>query len=326
MASIEDFGLPAIPYDLGKKKKVLVLVAFLLLTEFALLPLILYYVLWFRSSLNHGQIFDFVTAFFGVITGVEYALRFWRLSLKSDEYRPIGGKRIWQDYFQLSNGVGASARTEPLTRVIAITVPCFLVMHGVLLLWSAVFTSFGWRTPIRLSSIPAGAPCVPITYTFVEDVMGVDAKGGKKVRIAWKGRYEASPIIQSLILYLAYFWACGMIVISALSISLVFTTPLKEVAFGIGWGVPTVWCILWTAITVIWVKVAKKREWKWAEAQYADRSAGIFEKKDPVRVGEVNTANTLQAGSTSKVDYAADGESGTRKEPMTEIPMQQDMP
>jgi len=57
----------------------------------------------------------------------------------------------------------------------------------------------------------------------------------------------------------ALFWGAGVCAFAAGLIAVSWTTP-EDVGYGVGYGAPWVWAIVWTWISVIWVKRELKRE------------------------------------------------------------------
>lgn len=69
------------------------------------MPLVLFYPLWYASDLKSAYIFAVTTGLFGVISGIEWAYRSWRL-WREEFVRPIGGKRNGFDFFHISYTTG----------------------------------------------------------------------------------------------------------------------------------------------------------------------------------------------------------------------------
>ncbi|KAL9105656.1 MAG: hypothetical protein Q9227_009205 [Pyrenula ochraceoflavens] len=210
---------------------------------------------------------------FGFVTGYEYAMRGWKLLKKSPEYRPRGSPRWGLDTVQWSLSlpyffmtvilIAASIPHEPLVRVLAIPLPVGFILLGIWLYASAIMYQFKLPTPIRLSSTPKGVVAPPLVYHIIEDVVAVDGGGKLRFRDALHDRFEASPRFRRMLWHLTNFWGLPTAFMGAILIALIFTVD-KEVAYGLGWGVPTVWAAIWTVITIIWVKAELKLEYdKW---------------------------------------------------------------
>ncbi|KAI1386759.1 uncharacterized protein F4822DRAFT_325761 [Hypoxylon trugodes] len=265
-------GLPRLNYQLLDHKKKLFLVGGLLVLEGSILPLVLFYPLWYDTTLRHGILFAIITSFFGIVSGLEFAHRSWRLIMKDDYYRPLNGKRWRFDFTHttLSIGytvmtgilIGASIPHEPLVRPLAMPLPLFFIEVGSLALSTGVMDMKNMPATCKVSSTPKGAPIPPVLLTFIEDVVAVDGGAGKTYRERLLGRYKVSKDFRKLIKGLNWFWGIGSILVGAGSLAVVWTIP-QEIAYGIGWGAPLVFTIVWTFITVLWtrrsLRIEKKR-------------------------------------------------------------------
>ncbi|KAI0814002.1 hypothetical protein GGR55DRAFT_633537 [Xylaria sp. FL0064] len=268
-------GLPRLEYRLMEHKKKLFIVSGLLIFEGSALPIVLFYPLWFATNLRHGILFAIITSFFGLVSGLEFAHRSWRLIHKNDKYRPLDGTRWRFDFthwtisicYTIMTGIliGASIPHEPLVRPLAIPVPIFFIGAGMLCVVTGAMSALGMRTACKVSSIPKGAPQPPYVLTAVEDVVGVDGGGARPFRRRLLERYKASKAFRRLIAELNWFWGIGSVVSGAGTLAAVWVIPSQEIAYGVGWGEPLVFLIIWTTITVLWIQRGLKREKKvWA--------------------------------------------------------------
>ena len=91
-------SLPQLPYSLRDHKKSIAVIWTLLALDAAIMPLALFYPLWYASDLASAYIFAVTTGVFGIISGMEWCFRSWQL-WKKEDVRPFGGKR---------NGVSAN--------------------------------------------------------------------------------------------------------------------------------------------------------------------------------------------------------------------------
>ncbi|KAM7212934.1 hypothetical protein V8F06_011689 [Rhypophila decipiens] len=256
-------GLPRLNYNLWDYKIKLSIVTFLLVLESSLIPLALFYGLWFRTTLRHGIIFAIITAFFGLVTGIEFGLRSLKLILPPDTYRPIGGKRWKADFthWTLSFGytvmtgilIGASIPHEPLVRPLAIPVPLFMIQMGLMLIATGYMNVKHKPTWCRMSSVPKGERTRPLVYTIVEDIIAVDGAAGLEYRRAFMARYEVSKLFRKMIAKQNWFWGWGSLLVGIGTMVVIWTVQ-QEIAYGIGWGVPLVWTIIWIVVTVVWVR------------------------------------------------------------------------
>ncbi|KAI0549338.1 hypothetical protein F4679DRAFT_547587 [Xylaria curta] len=261
-------GLPRLEYNLMDHKKKLFIVSGLLIFEGSVLPLVLFYPLWFATSLRHGirkliprhhilniqvdrsiltrnfPVFAIITSFFGVISGLEFAHRSWRLIHKNDKYRPLDGKRWRFDFthhtlsicYTVMTGIliGASIPHEPLVRPLAIPVSIFFIGAGMLCIVTGTMSALGMRTACKVSSIPKGAPQPPYVLTAVEDVVGVDGGGARRFRRKLLERYKASKAFRRLIAELNWFWGIGAVITGAGTLAAVWVIPQQEIAYGVG--------------------------------------------------------------------------------------------
>jgi len=282
-STVVELTPPPLPFTLHHHKKKLIALAVLLLMEFGILPVTIFYALWYGTKLNHGALFAIVTSVFGFVTGADFALRFLRLLQKNDTFRPIGSKRGWLDFYQISTGLGftmmtvilivASIPHEPWIRMLACPVAAFSLQIGLELILSVVLYHFRIRTPVRLSSTPVGMICPPLLFVLVEDLIGVDGNGGQEYRQALRSRFDASPIFRRLLVALTWFWGVGFVTLGVAMMALVFTIP-KVIAYGIGWGVPCIWAVIWVWITTRWTQRQLIKEKRW----FRSRSSRATEK------------------------------------------------
>ncbi|KAI0165996.1 hypothetical protein GGR57DRAFT_444794 [Xylariaceae sp. FL1272] len=262
--------LPSLDYNILHHKKKLFVVSGLLIFEGSLLPIVLFYPLWFLTDLRHGILFAIITSFFGIVSGLEFAHRSWRLVHKNDKYRPLDGTRWRFDFthntlcisYTILTGIliGASIPHEPLVRPLAIPLPIFFIGLGVLCIVTGVMSAFGMRTACKVSSVPKGAPQPPYVLTATEDVVGVDGGGARPYRARLLERYKASKRFRRLIAELNWFWGVGLLVDGAGSLAAVWVIPSQEVAYGVGWGEPFVFLLVWTPMTILWIRRSLRKE------------------------------------------------------------------
>ena len=98
--------LPQLPYSLREHKKSIAIIWSLLLLDATIMPLTLFYPLWYATNLDPAYIFAVTTGVFGIISGMEWCYRSWQL-WKKEEVRPFGGKR---------NGVSEASDAENQVR------------------------------------------------------------------------------------------------------------------------------------------------------------------------------------------------------------------
>ena len=97
-------SLPQLPYSLRDHKKSIAVIWTLLALDAAIMPLALFYPLWYASDLASAYIFAVTTGVFGIISGIEWCFRSWQL-WKKEDVRPFGGKK---------NGVSSISNPQSL--------------------------------------------------------------------------------------------------------------------------------------------------------------------------------------------------------------------
>ncbi|KAK4183566.1 hypothetical protein QBC35DRAFT_97022 [Podospora australis] len=276
VAEFEEYpGLPRLNYRILDYKWKLSIIVFLLVLESALAPLILYYSLLYNTTLRMGIVFAIITSFFGIVSGIEFGLRCLKLILKEDKYRPPGGTKWSFDFthWTLSFGytvmtgilIGASIPHDPYVRILAIPLSLFWLQMFVQLSWSGWMSATHRPAPCKMSSIDKGERVPPLVLTLVEDIVGVDGAGGIIYRRALLARYNASRRFRKMIAKLNWFWAVGCLIDGVGTLVVIWTVP-ERVAYGVGWGSPLVFVIIWTIVSVQWVKHDLRREKKlWLE-------------------------------------------------------------
>ncbi|KAK4147267.1 uncharacterized protein C8A04DRAFT_24507 [Dichotomopilus funicola] len=235
-------GLPRLRYRILEYKLKLFTVVSLLVLESSILPIALYYGLILGTTLRAGIVFAIITSFFGIVTGIEFALRCFKLIFRGDTYRPVGGTRWSFDFthWTLSFGytimtgvlIGASIPHNPLVRPLAMPVSFFFIQIGLQLVWSGWMNRTGRAAPCKISSVPKGGRVPPLVFTLVEDVVGVDGAGGREYRNALLARYEASPRFRKMMAQQNWFWAVGALVNGVGTMAVIWTVP-ERVAYGV---------------------------------------------------------------------------------------------
>ncbi|KAJ9609601.1 hypothetical protein H2200_005929 [Cladophialophora chaetospira] len=268
---------PALPFDVRHHKTSVAIFTFLVVAECCIVPLALYYALKYTTNMRSGIYFAIITSLFGFVTGYEFGIRAWRLIRPSDEYRPLfGSPRFWgfdSTHFVLTIPFTVmliiliifSIPHHPSVPALATPMPVGMIVTGVMFVINGWAAQRRWRLMyFRLSSHVKNSICPPLTFCLLEDICAVDGKGGKKYRTAALARYHASPRFRALLLQLLWFWSIPAIVIGVVLVIVIFLTS-DDVAYGVGWGAPTIWALVWTWITVGWVQRAlqvEKELWK----------------------------------------------------------------
>jgi len=155
--------------------------------------------------------------------------------------------------------VVATAPQHPILKLCAMPSPTICFYYGGVLTLSAIFTKLKWKLPFNMSSTPKGHAWRPAMYAFIEDCGAIEARGEMVYREKLNARYEASPLFRQMIMQLSWFWGLGLIGIGIVATVLVFTIT-DNVAFGLGWGVPFVFMIIWALLTVVFTRRSLTRE------------------------------------------------------------------
>jgi hypothetical protein len=131
----------------------------------------------------------------------------------------------------------------------------------------SLYSARGWKAPFRISSTAKGEKVLPGIYYIAEDIIAVNAGGGRPFREGWAARYNASPIFRKMIRDQSWFWSIpGLFVATACTVVVCIHPVSQPVAYGVGWAVPFIWAAIWAAITVPWIRSALAKEKKnWEE-------------------------------------------------------------
>ncbi|KAM0544197.1 hypothetical protein ACHAPJ_011948 [Fusarium lateritium] len=256
-------GPPPLPYNLREHKLTISLFWFLILTECTLIPIIFYFTISNLTDLRPGAMFAIITAMFGFISGGEYGLRGLRLALKRDTYRPLKGAGRWNFdtvhlvlgppyFFMTALMIGFSIPDPPMMRGLSIIMPVGILMVTVYMMWTGIAYHFGWRLRWhRLSSHVIGDRYPPLTFTIMEDITACDGGAGKEYREAALARYNASPRFRRMLCEMLWAWAITGSILSIVLIALAWTLPV-EVAYTLGWAVPSAWGAIGAYLTIKW--------------------------------------------------------------------------
>lgn len=107
---------------------------------------------------------------------------------------------------------------------------------------------------------------LPGVYYFIEDIVAVNAGGGRPYGEALVARYKASPRFRRMIHMQSWFWSIPALnlAIPLTTISVIPQVP-ATVAYGVAWIVPFLWATIWGIITIQWCKrdiARERREWE----------------------------------------------------------------
>lgn len=97
---------PPLNYTLMTRKLSIAIFWGLIVFDSTIMPIALYFGLWYGTDLSPNTVFSIVTAALGGISILEYVLRFRRLWMKGSTCRVIGARRSYLDWFHWNFSVG----------------------------------------------------------------------------------------------------------------------------------------------------------------------------------------------------------------------------
>jgi len=266
-------GPPPLNYSLHDRKTSIAITWTIIFCDSCLLPIILFYALWF-TKVSHMTVISILSSVFGLPTLFHFGKRMYSLCKKDSTCRPIGSKRAWLDAFEwgfalsilLVTGqtIPAVDANNPVVPLFAMITSTTLFSTGIMLVFTFFFYHAHVKLPFRLSSLPAGHIAHPAVFTIIEDIVAVDGGGGLQYREALMARYDASPLFRRMLNRLDAFWGFGAIFVGAFVTALLWTIP-EEIGYGIGWGVPFIWAGLWVFLTFGYVEsclIEERKTWR----------------------------------------------------------------
>ncbi|MCJ1282016.1 hypothetical protein MMC26_001339 [Xylographa opegraphella] len=261
--------LPPLPYSPADHKAGIAIAWTIIVLNSSALPIALFYGLWYGTSLSKRLVLAIVTATAGVASLAQACRRLWKLLRKDGEYRPLGSRRGWLDFYQIQTMISiavvatilsvSTSLTPPSITLLSIPISTIVLMAS----FQLIISHLSPRSPVRISSVPAGSPTRPGVYCIMEDVIAVDASGGVAYREALDKRYQASARFRRMLWRLNWWWGCGGMVVGAVLMGV--TVGLRGDGdgtwrIGVGWGVPWGMAALGAWATVRWVKKELLRE------------------------------------------------------------------
>lgn len=254
---------PPLEYSLWARKKSIAIFWVLIFIDCVCVPIVLYFTLWYLTSLSHNAVFSISTGALGSVSIFEYFIRFRRLWRKNSNCRVIGARRYYLDFFHWNLSIAwlavmvelivGTIPADPPIRLLAMPAPSMLFAFGVQMLIIDILRLCGVRAPMRISSLPRGTPLRPGIYSIIEDVVAVDGSGGTEFRQRLNLRYMASHYFRQMLHRLTLFWAIGALIAASASTAIIFTCS-RNVAYVIGWTLPFAWGAVWAIITIKWVQ------------------------------------------------------------------------
>lgn len=254
--------------------------------DLSFLPITYFYALRFNTTLKLQLIFAIIVAVYGMISFFHFGLRSMKLFFNryNDRFKPLGWNRWGMlEFFHINTLITialvevelviATAPSDPFLKLCAMPSPTICYYLGGLFIASAILTELKWKLPFNMSSTPKGAPWRPAIYAFIEDCGAIEMRGEKVYREKLNARYEASPMFRRMIIQLSWSWGVGLICIAIVSTVLIFMIE-DDVAFGLGWGLPYAFMIVWAVLTYWFVKRSLTREkavWRAAAAELSTK-------------------------------------------------------
>ncbi|KAE9366731.1 hypothetical protein N431DRAFT_350916 [Stipitochalara longipes BDJ] len=270
--AIVDLSPPALPAPTTNRKILLAIGILLAVFDVFILPIVFFYSLTYASSLTPRYVFIVITCLFCMMTFAHYTHRCLRLMLEcSIRYGPIGWQRKWRllEFTNVNFAICASIfetllligtfPDKPIVRLCAMPSATICYYLGTLFLITAFFTQKGYHLPFPISSTPKGALWRPALLAILEDTGAIEARGELAQREAVLKRYEASPPFRRMLLRLTWFWGICLMIIAIVTTILIVSLE-ERLAFGVGWGLPYIWSILFGLWTVGFVKRSLKEE------------------------------------------------------------------
>lgn len=247
--------LPQLPFTWrhGFKRWRLGLIIFLMVLDACLVPIILYYSMTYGGNVAGWITFAIVATIWGGPTYLEFAIRSWRLILKERFYRPLGTNSRW--CFDITHWISTtviatvtafliigSAPHIVFIRVLSMPGPGIILSLGGWLLFITSLSLAGRKAPFRISSTGKGEPVRPGVYYLVEDIVAVNAGGGRPYREGWAARYEASPVFRKMILDQSLFWSIPAVILGIILTILICLHQVPHpAAYGLGKFTPSTW-------------------------------------------------------------------------------------
>jgi len=326
--------LPQLPFTFrhGFKRWKLAGYIALIMFDACIMPIFLYYVLTFGGNVQGWITFAVITTIWGGPTYIEFAVRSLRLTKKENFFKPLGANKRWA--FDITNWilvftiavvttlliVGAAPHIVFL-RVLSMPAPAILFCLASPIFLISLYNARRWKAPFRISSTDKGEKVLPGIYYIAEDIVAVNAGGGRPFREGWAARYNASPLFRKMLRDQSWFWSIpGIIVAMACTAVICIHSVPKSVAYGIGWGVPFLWACIWATITVPLVRAVMRQERKsWEEdslimADVEKRSAPPADAPGPL-IGKETESSTLRCSDHGRNDDVTNGhKSGTNNE------------
>jgi len=259
-----------LPYRLSEHRKNWTIWFGLFCFDGCLLPIILFYALWFGSSLSHWTILALITSLSFWTSYHKWFSRGYRIFIKKDpKFRPLNGGRWWFDcsYYILSLAllimilelVIATSTKDVKVKVISMAPPSVLYVIGVYMLLQNTAHCLSVRTPVTLSSVKRGSQTPPPLFTVMEDVFAVDGCHlGLPAREAMMAMlYNSRPLVRTL-MWWSWIWCVACLAV-AIGLSVAVAQTSRTTGFGITFGVTFPFIVLLSLVTAWWMEGQDRR-------------------------------------------------------------------
>ena len=243
MLPVESDESLAIPLNLRDHKASIAIFWSVMVCSNSAVPLALYFGMRYHTSLSLDIIISITTA----ITGVPPLWSwFWRSckQVTNENLRPVGVRNRWAfDTLGWNLHVGVAYLSAllvcactfpPYVRLFSLMLPLIMVQVCLQLLLVEICYKFGWRTPFRISSVPAGSAFPPGVVVVAEDACAVDGRLGRDFRRALHRRIAVSRPINHAVRCLDWLWGSSGLMIGGAIVIVIFVVENAECGLIVG--------------------------------------------------------------------------------------------
>jgi len=242
-----------------------------------LLPIILFYALWYGDpQLSRYIVFAIITSFWGWSNYEEWAIRLFWLIRRPSYYCPNNSSQRWWTLdammYICSATIGLAALElvigtcfdNPVVRLLSMPGPTMLYCLSLFIGILQTMAELGVRTPVRISSVGQWGRTMGAMATLVEDIGAVDCRLGSSWREAVCARWEGDLGWRRRCRVVAWVWVWSCLVV-AVGLTVVVARANEEAAFGIAWAISITFLGALTILTVRWMDVRRIQEWDGAK-------------------------------------------------------------
>ncbi|EIW85669.1 hypothetical protein CONPUDRAFT_118641 [Coniophora puteana RWD-64-598 SS2] len=276
-------GLPRIPFDLRAHKTGIIITWSSILLTSCLLPILGYFLLRYKTSLELTVVFAISTSPCGAVSLFSLFSRTYALFRKDSTCRPLPSTssttpsrgdtpgRWHLDNFNYNFAfcfaiitiiLSTAISHQPTSNIRLISVPIAVLLLLVCsqLVLVPLLIALDVRAPFRFSSLAAGERLRPATFIIAEDVVAVDGGGGTEFRRRWNERYDASADFRRLMVRLDLLWGFSGLALAGGIFGVVFGVQEENVGYVVGWGAPWVWAAGMALVTLRMTTATLRRE------------------------------------------------------------------